>query len=193
MSEAESTESAAMGRDVFLALAAIGWADGHLDQNEADAIVSAAVEVGLELEEIAEIEAACKEPVTMDVIDRSKMTKADRLFVYAVASWMTRLDGEISEEEKVALAALGERLAVPERPRWHADQIVEEVAKLGEDERPARFDLSALRKILTERLDASAAARAAAAAEAAAAEAAAAGAASDEPDQAAITVDNNES
>ena len=104
-----------MGRDVFLALAAIGWADGHLDPNEADAIVSAAVEVGLELDEIAEIEAACKEPVALDVIDRSKMTKADRLFVYAVASWMTRLDGDISDEEKVALAELGERLALPSR------------------------------------------------------------------------------
>ena len=183
MSEAENTETVTMGRDVFLALAAIGWADGNLDQNEADAIVSAAVEVGLELEEIAEIEAACKEPVALDVIDRSKMSKADRLFVYAVASWMTRLDGDVSDEEVAALAQLGERLAVPEHPRWHADQIVDEVAKLGEDERPARFDLSALRTILTERLSASAAARAAAAA-----------AESDaEVDQAAITVDNNES
>lgn len=197
MSEAENAEAPAMGRDVFLALAAIGWADGHLDPNEADAIVSAAVEVGLELEEIAEIEAACKEPVALDVIDRSKMTKADRLFVYAVASWMTRLDGEISDEEKVALAALGDRLAVPERPRWHADQVVEEVAKMGEDERPARFDLSALRAILTERLDASRAARQAAAA--AAAEASAEGAASEAitadegaPAEGAITVDNNE-
>jgi hypothetical protein len=201
MSEAENAEAPAMGRDVFLALAAIGWADGHLDPNEADAIVSAAVEVGLELDEIAEIEAACKEPVALDVIDRSKMTKADRLFVYAVASWMTRLDGDISDEEKVALAELGERLAVPERPRWHADQIVEEVAKMGQDERPARFDLSALRKILTERLDASHAARVAAAAAAEEAPEASAESADSEAvtadeggsDQGAVTVDNSES
>ena len=118
---------------------------------------------------IGEIEAACKEPVALDVIDRSRMSKADRLFVYAVASWMTRLDGDVSEEEKAALAELGDRLAVPERPRWHADQIVEEVAALGADERPARFDLTALRSILTERLEASRQAREAAAAEAAAA------------------------
>lgn len=164
MSEADNAETTTMGRDVFLALAAIGWADGNLDQDEADAIVSAAVEVGLDLEEIAEIEAACKEPVTLDVIDRSKMSKADRLFVYAVASWMTRLDGDVSDEERTALAELGERLAVPERPRWHADQIVEEVAAMGADERPARFDLTALRVILTERLEASRQAREAAAA-----------------------------
>ncbi len=156
----ENEESAPrMGRDVFLALAAIGWADGNLDADEADAIVSAAVEVGLELDEVAEIEAACKEPVSMDVIDRSQMTKADRLFVYAVASWMTRLDGEVSEEEITALAELGERLSVPERPRFYADQIVEEVAAMGQDDRPARFDLTALRTIVTERLAASRAAR----------------------------------
>ena len=41
---------------------------------------------------------------------------------------LVRLDGDVSEEEKAALAELGDRLAVPERPRWHADQIVEEVA-----------------------------------------------------------------
>ena len=95
----------------------------------------------------------------MDVIDRSQMTKADRLFVYAVASWMTRLDGEVSEEEITALAELGERLSVPERPRFYADQIVEEVAAMGQDDRPARFDLTALRTIVTERLAASRAAR----------------------------------
>jgi hypothetical protein len=31
-----------LGRDVYVALAAVGWADGKLDQDEADAIVRAA-------------------------------------------------------------------------------------------------------------------------------------------------------
>src|SRR4051812_13333125 len=95
-----------LGRDVFLALAAIGWADGKLDAEEADAIVRTALEEGLELEEIAEIEEATKQPIGLETIDRSQMSKADRLFVYAVASWMTRLDGEIHEKEQAALASL---------------------------------------------------------------------------------------
>ncbi len=77
-----------LGRDVFIALAAIGWADGKLDEEEADAIVRTAVEEGLAIEEIEEIESATKSPVDIGVIDRSSMTKADRLFVYAVAAWM---------------------------------------------------------------------------------------------------------
>src|SRR5687767_6810604 len=110
---------ARLGRDVFIALAAIGWADGKLDPEEADAIVRTALEEGLELEEIAEIEDATKNPVDMGVIDRSNMTKADRLFVYAVASWMTRLDGDMSDAEVEALAKLGAALKVPEAPRAH--------------------------------------------------------------------------
>ena len=40
---------------MFLALAAIGWADDNLDEEEADAIVRLALEEGLEIDEIAEI------------------------------------------------------------------------------------------------------------------------------------------
>lgn len=142
-----------LGRDVFIALAAIGWADGKLDAEEADAIVRTALEEGLEIEEIEEIERATKAPVELGVIDRSTLSKADRLFVYAVASWMTRLDGTVSSEEQDALGKLGEALKVPEGPRKSADVIAQEVALLPEGDRPLRFDLPRLRKVIAERLE----------------------------------------
>lgn len=148
-----------LGRDVYIALAAIGWADGQLDEEEADAIVRTALEEGLELEEIQEIEDATKNPVDIGVIDRKNMSKEDRLFVYAVASWMTRLDGRISSEELSALNKLGEALKVPEGPRAHADAIAQEVANFDEGDRPARYDLMALRRIIGERLEEARAAR----------------------------------
>ena len=117
-----------LGRDVFIALAAIGWADGKLDEEEADAIVRTAVEEGLAIEEIEEIESATKSPVDIGVIDRSSMTKADRLFVYAVAAWMTRLDGTRDDKEIEALDKLGDALKIPPSPRAHADAIAEEIA-----------------------------------------------------------------
>ena len=140
------------GRDIFVALAAIGWADGQLEADEADAIVRAAVDEGLSLEEIASIEESTKEPVDLGVIDRSGMSKDDRLLVYAVACWIARLDGRVTPAESDALAKLGERLGVPERPRVHAEAIVREVADGPEGDRPARYDLAALRRILGERL-----------------------------------------
>ena len=141
-----------LGRDVFIALAAIGWADGNLDAEEADAIVRTALEEGLELEEIEDIERATKERVELGVIDRSTLSKADRLFVYAVASWMTRLDGAVSEAEQDALEKLGDVLKVPAGARKSADGIAQEVAVLPEGDRPLRFDLPRLRKIIAERL-----------------------------------------
>src|SRR5882757_3628367 len=141
-----------LGRDVFLALAAIGWADGHLDPDEADAIVRTAVEEGLDLEAIAEIEEATRKPVDIGVIDRTRLTKEDRLFVYAVASWMTRLDGVVASKETVALANLGDALKIPEKAREQADAIAQEIAFLPEGDRPDRYDLPRIRKIIGARL-----------------------------------------
>jgi uncharacterized membrane protein YebE (DUF533 family) len=142
-----------LGRDVFIALAAIGWADGQLDAEEADAIVRTALEEGLEIEEIEEIERATKEPVAVGTIDRAKLSKEDRLFVYAVASWMTRLDGTQDPKELAALAKLGDELKVPEPVRQSADQIAQEVASLPDGDRPLRFDLPRLRKVIAERIE----------------------------------------
>ena len=146
------SEAIQLNRDVFLALAAIGWADGRLDADEADAIVRAAVEAGLELEQIEEIEAATRERIDLGTIDRASLSKEDRLFVYAMACWIAKLDNEVTEEEGTALAALAERLGVPERPRAYAEQIAKEIAELPEGDRPARYDLSKLRDTIGDRL-----------------------------------------
>ena len=140
-----------LGRDVYIALAAVGWADGQLDQEEADAIVRTALEEGLDLEAIAEIEQATKQPIDIGVIDRKNLSKEDRLFVYGVAAWITRLDGVVSEGEQRALKALGEALKIPDRPRVIVDGIAQDVANLSDD-RPARYDLVALRRIIGDRL-----------------------------------------
>jgi uncharacterized membrane protein YebE (DUF533 family) len=147
-------------KDIFVALAAIAWADGKLDPDEADAIVRAAVDEGLSLEEIGEIEAVTKEKVELGVIDKSGLSKEDRLFVYAVACWIARMDGQVTTEESEALAKLGERLGVPEKPRTSAEAIARQVAEMPEGDRPSRYDLGAVRRIIGERLRAAQAARA---------------------------------
>ena len=152
-------EQRRLGRDVFIALAAIGWADGKLDGEEADAIVRTALEEGLEIDEISEIEDATKHPVELSVIDRSQMSKEDRLFVYAVASWMTRLDGLVDGKELDALKKLGDLLKVPVGARRSADQIAQEVATLPEGDRPHQFDLPGMRKVIGLRLQEAAARR----------------------------------
>lgn len=155
--KAVSDENAAsddpkLGQDVFIALAAVGWSDGKLDGDEADAIVRCALEEGLELEDINAIEEATQNPVDIGDIDLSKMTKADRLFIYAVGTWIVRIDGHVADEEKSALEKLAVALKVPEKPRQHAEKIAEEIGKLGESDKPAFFNLPKLRRTLKHRL-----------------------------------------
>jgi uncharacterized membrane protein YebE (DUF533 family) len=147
-----------LGRDVYVALAAVGWADGKLDQDEADAIVRAALDEGLELAEIGEIEAATKKPVELSTVEQ-RLSKEDRLYVYGIARWITRIDGVVTDAEAAALKRLGETLKIPERPREIVEKVVEDVAKLSGDDRPAQYDLVALRRILAERLAAAQARR----------------------------------
>ncbi len=142
-----------LNKDVFVALAAVGWADGSLDAEEADAIVRAAVDEGLDLAEIGEIETATREKIDLGVVDRSQMTKGDRVFVYAVACWIAGIDAKVTDEETAALAKLGERLGVPERLRAYAESVAREVAALPDGDRPHRYDLAKVRRLLGERLD----------------------------------------
>ncbi len=149
---ADTSEEIRLGKDVFIALAAVGWADGKLDANEADAIVRCALEEGLDLDEVNVIEAATKSPVDMGTIELSRLSKADRLFIYAVGTWITRVDGNVAPEEKEALDELGAALKLPDKPRQHAADIASEVGAVGETDEPAFYNLPMLRKTLKVRL-----------------------------------------
>jgi uncharacterized membrane protein YebE (DUF533 family) len=138
-------------KDVFVALAAIAWADGRMDSEEADAIVRAAADAGLDLDAIADIEASTLQAVDLERIDRAALTKEDRLFIYGVACWIARLDGHVSDAESAALAALGERLGVPERARARVEALASQVASLPDGDRPSRYDLARLRALIEDR------------------------------------------
>lgn len=142
----------ALSRDVFLALCAIGWADGDLDREEADGILRAASESGLELEALQEIEEATKTRRPLAKLDRKSLTPSERMFVYATAVWLARLDGHVDPGERVALHELGDLLGIGDGARTHASAAALEVAQVPGSDRPARYDFAALRKHLDDRL-----------------------------------------
>jgi uncharacterized membrane protein YebE (DUF533 family) len=154
-----SEEKTRLGRDVYIALAAVGWADGKLDPDEADAIVRAALDEGLEIEDIAEIEEATKKPVNIGIVDQ-KLSKEDRLYVFGIAAWIAKMDGVVTDDETSALGRLAGALKIPERPREIVMKIVQDIASLSGDNRPARYDLVELRRVIGERLKAAQAKRA---------------------------------
>ena len=141
-----------LSRDVFIALAAIGWADGELDAEEADGIVRAALEAGLEIDDIAAIEEATKKRCDLTTLDRSKLSVLERTFVYATAIWLARLDGHVDPAEREALRKLGDLLNMPDRVRTQASAAALEIAQLPSGDRPARYDFKRLRQRVEERL-----------------------------------------
>ncbi|GAC1353236.1 MAG: hypothetical protein NVSMB1_24600 [Polyangiales bacterium] len=141
-----------LGRDVFMTLAAVGWADGNLDPEEAEGIRRAAVESGLSLEEIDQIEDAIKTPATLDRLDRTKLDAVDRTFVYATAVWLARLDGCVAPEERAVLKKLGDLLNIPDGVRSQASAAALEVAQLPSGDRPARYDFHRRRLRVEKRL-----------------------------------------
>lgn len=135
---------------MFIALAAIGWADGKLDPEEARTILGAAHAEGLDPESLRWVEHATRQQVGLDFIETSAMGKDDRLFVYAMACWIARVDGEVTQQELTMLHHLARLLGVAERPRRTAEGLVMEIAASGA--RVGRYDLGWLRQVITERL-----------------------------------------
>ena len=64
-----------MNPDVFVGLASLAWADGKLDPERRDAIVRAAAEEGLSLEDIARVEDSIAEKSSKS--STSRLSRAD--------------------------------------------------------------------------------------------------------------------
>lgn len=139
-------------REVFVLLAAVARADGKLDDEEIDAIARAAIDEGLELAAVESIEKDIRDGVAIDDIDVHKLSARDRLYAYAVASWVSLVDGERTEREDAALFSLAFVLRLTPRGRHEADEIVRELFGKPDGEKLARFDLKGLREELDRRL-----------------------------------------
>ncbi len=136
----------------FLALAAIGWVDGSLQKIEATGLLRAAKEAGLKGADLAAVERATKTSMTLDEIDLGEMSPWDQLLTYALASWLSQVDGVVSPSERDTLAKLGERLGVSEALRTRAAAAANDIACLPGGGRPEKYDFQKLGARLRERL-----------------------------------------
>lgn len=139
-------------KEAFLALAALGWADGELDENEGIALLRAARSSGIEGDDLAQIEAATRENTSLGALPISRMTRGDRVLTYALAVWLVRLDGVVTPEEKTSLRTLGNTLELPDGVRTRVSAAAFEVASLPEGDRPERYDFKALQGRLRAKL-----------------------------------------
>jgi hypothetical protein len=136
----------------FVALAAVGWADGSLKRSEATALVDAAKKLGLEGSALAAVELSTKGTVALDAFEPGAMTRWERVLTYALASWLARLDGVESRDESTVLRRLGERLGLDEGVRQRAAGAAFDIAVLPLGGRPDRYDFPKLAARLRERM-----------------------------------------
>jgi uncharacterized tellurite resistance protein B-like protein len=136
----------------FLALAAIGWADGSLQRIEREGLVRAAKECGIAGEELARVETAAKERRTLEGIDLAGMSRWEQVLTYALASWFAALDGVISTSEHATMVKIGDKLGLDDALRIRAAAAANDIACLPGGGRPERYDFVKLVERLRERL-----------------------------------------
>ncbi len=136
----------------FLALAAIGWADGSLQRIERVGLVHAAKECGLTGEELAQIEKATTERQSLEGLDLSGLTRWQQVLTYALASWFAALDGVISTSEHQTMVRIGDQLRLEEALRVRASAAANDIACLPGGGKPERYDFVRLTARLRERL-----------------------------------------
>jgi uncharacterized tellurite resistance protein B-like protein len=99
-----------LGRDVFVALASVAWADGKVAPEEAEALCGAARACGLEGADLDAVVAATERPVGLDEVALLRLEDGEKTFVYAIACWLACADGQVVEAERASLRQLGELL-----------------------------------------------------------------------------------
>jgi hypothetical protein len=139
-------------KQAFLALAAIGWIDGSLQKVEAVGLLRAAKEAGLEGDDLAVVEKATKEKVSLDGADVAGMSEWEQVLTYALAAWFAQLDGVVSTSEHTTLVALGDKLGLKDGLRKRAAAAANDIACLPEGGRPERYDFAKLAARLKERM-----------------------------------------
>lgn len=147
--------SSTLPRESFVALAAVAWADGRMSTQESKGLLHAARSLGVEGDDLAAIEGATKEKVSMDAFDASSLSTWQRLLTYGLAVWLARLDGLTQGAEIDSLKQLAGKLESEEVSPFklqHAASTAFDVAMLPEGRRPDRFDFGAFESQLRTRL-----------------------------------------
>ncbi len=144
------SEQHPLHKDVFRAIIAVGWIDGVLTEDEAEAILRAARDEGLEDYALEGLRVSTRAQMDFGEIDESALSREDRLYVYAVASWVTLVDGRIDPIERDALHAIATVVGVTGRGRVEMDQVVAELS--ARQHPPSRMDLRGLRDAISAKI-----------------------------------------
>jgi tellurite resistance protein len=139
-------------KDSFIALAAVAWADERMSPREAEGLLRAAREGGLSGEDLESIQKATESPVSVSDFDASGLSEWERGLTYALACWLSRVDGHTNAEEADTLEQLGDALDFPKAKRGPAYSAAFDIACLEGGNKPDKFDFARLVEHLGQKL-----------------------------------------
>jgi hypothetical protein len=141
-------------KEGFLAIVTVARAEGLLRADESRGLLGAAKEVGLSDEELAEVESALAGGTSLEGLDLSTLSGAERALTYALAMWLAKIDGVVNAEELGNLRKLGAALALPEPKLKSAASAAFDLTCLPGGNRPEKFEFSKLEARLRDKLPA---------------------------------------
>jgi uncharacterized tellurite resistance protein B-like protein len=141
-----------LSRDSFLAITAVAWADGLLRAKETKALLRAAETSGLAGDDLAAVQQATQDGVSLDDVSLDDLTGWERAVTYAIAYWLAKVDGVVNAEELKHLRTLGAKLELPQPKLDAAASAAFDVACLPGGHRPEKYDFAALADRLREKL-----------------------------------------
>src|SRR5262249_28251594 len=112
--------------------------------SEADALVHAARECGVDGADLDTVKRATHERRDITALSTLGLSAEERIFVYAIATWLARVDGVVMPEEKDTLAKIGDALKLAYGDRTRASAASFKIAELAPAERPSKYDINAL-------------------------------------------------
>ena len=95
-------------------LVSVAWADGRVTNEESDVIRALLEAFKATPSEVREIELFAKSPRTVDDVPVTELSYDDRRVLLQHAVLLSHADGDHGEEEKRLLAALCEKLRIPD-------------------------------------------------------------------------------
>jgi hypothetical protein len=131
-------------RESLLAITSVARADGMLRQNEAAAVRHAAESCGLVGDDLAAVDAAAREGVALETIDLGGLSGWEKALTYAIACWLSRVDGVVNADELKHLRQLRTQLGLPKAQLDAAASAAFDVACLPGTQRPDKYDFAEL-------------------------------------------------
>ena len=139
-------------KNSFIALSAVAWADGRMSRDEATGLTRAAETSGLTGDDLASVEKATKESVSLDDFDADALDDWQKAVTFALASWLARVDGITNAEEHQSLVDLGERLGLTKDKLGLAASAAFDIAMEKGGHKAEKYDFDKLVAKLREKL-----------------------------------------